>query len=92
MVAAVAVAPIQNERIFSYYINRTWNDMRHKVREMFPGRPELVQGEDSPTQLKDLCYAPGPIARAEQILRDIGQPGFTSEEDILKAYVASMFP
>ncbi|KAK7928939.1 hypothetical protein PG985_005937 [Apiospora marii] len=91
LVAAVASASIKNERIFSYYINTTWNGMRNKVREMFPDRPELVQGEDRQHEKRDLSCAPGPIARAEFILREVGRPGFASEEDIIRDFVASVF-
>ena len=90
--AAVASAPIKNERIFAYYINRTWNDVRRKVRELFPDRSELVRGIDQDLHGRDLSYAPRPIARAEELLREVGQPGFASEDAILRDFVASMFP
>lgn len=90
MAAALARDDIQNERIFAYRYNRTWNDLRHRVQELFPDRPQLVQGSDQPQPGRDLSYAPGPIARAEQILQEMGRPGFTSEEDILRDFVACM--
>jgi hypothetical protein len=90
-VAAVALASLKNERIFSYYVNRTWNDMRKKVRELFPDRSELVKGQDHNTPRKDMSCAPRPIARAEEILREIGQPGFASEDEIIRDFVASVF-
>ncbi|KAK6371656.1 uncharacterized protein PV06_01323 [Exophiala oligosperma] len=92
MVAAVASKSIKNERIFAYHVNRTWNDLRSKVRELFPDRPELVKGSDQDVSGRDMSYAPGPIARAEEILRDIGQPGFTNEDDVIRDFVASVFP
>ncbi|RYC65222.1 hypothetical protein CHU98_g975 [Xylaria longipes] len=46
MVAAVTLPSVQNEHIFAYFRNGTWNDFRHKVRELFPGRPGIVTGED----------------------------------------------
>ncbi|PYH75559.1 putative aldehyde reductase 2 [Aspergillus uvarum CBS 121591] len=91
LVAAVASRSIDNERIFSYYVNRTWNDLRHKVRELFPDRPELVTGEDQCRLGRDVSAAPGPIARAEEILRTIGQAGFTSEDQIIRDFVNSVF-
>jgi hypothetical protein len=92
LVAAVASATINHERIFAYYVNRTWNDWRKKVRELFPDRPELVQGEDQLVPGRDLSYAPEPIARAEELLRGVGQPGYASEDDIIRDFVNSMFP
>lgn len=64
--------------------------MRAKVRKHFPHRPELVRGEDQALDGHDRATASGPIARAEQILRDIGEPGFRSEEDILLDFVTDM--
>ncbi|KAH7308568.1 putative aldehyde reductase 2 [Stachybotrys elegans] len=92
LVAALALESIKNERIFAYYVNRSWNDMRHKVKELFPDRPELVAGHDDPTKRNETSSAPGPIARAEEILRQLGRQGFTSEDDIIRDFVASMFP
>jgi hypothetical protein len=92
LVAAVASTTIKNERVFAYYVNRTWNDMRRKVRELFPDRPELVRGEDQVLPGRDLSYAPGPIARAEELLREIGQPGYVNEDDIIRDFVTSMLP
>lgn len=91
LVAAVASTSIEKERIFAYYVNRTWNGMRYRVREMFPDRPELVKGEDRQGERRDLAFAPGPIARAESILREVGRPGFASEEDIIRDFVGSVF-
>ena len=91
LVAAVASSSIKNERIFAYHVNRTWNDVRSKTREVFPDRPELVKGEDQDLPGRDLSTAPGPIARAEEILRSVGQPGFASEEAVIRDFVASMF-
>ena len=66
--------------------------MRHKVRELFPDRPELVQGEDQPVAGHDLATSPKPIARANQILQEIGQSGFVSEDATIRDFVTSMFP
>ncbi|EHK99823.1 NAD(P)-binding Rossmann-fold containing protein [Glarea lozoyensis ATCC 20868] len=92
LVAALAKTSIKNERIFSYYKNRTWNDLRQTIRQEFPDRPELVKGPDSEITGRDVSFAPKPIARAEEILRSIGQSGFASEESILRAFVASAYP
>ncbi|KAL3494424.1 putative aldehyde reductase 2 [Aspergillus germanicus] len=92
LVAAVAVDSIKNERIFAYSVNRSWNDMRDKVRELFPDRPELVQGPEHDIEGRDTSIAPGPIARAKEILRLLGWPGFVGEDQVLRDFVASMYP
>jgi nucleoside-diphosphate-sugar epimerase len=91
LVAAVTVDSIRNERIFAYSVNRSWNDMRDKVRELFPDRLELVQGPEHDLKGKDTSTAPGPIARAEEILRLVGRPGFASEEQVIMDFVDSMY-
>lgn len=92
MVAALACKEISNERIFSYSVNRSWNDMRAKVRELFPDRPELVRGDNQVVSGRDMATARRPVARAEEILRGVGQPGFVSEDDIVRDFVGAMFP
>ncbi|KAH8201793.1 hypothetical protein TruAng_004057 [Truncatella angustata] len=91
LVAAVALASIKNQRIFSYYINMTWNDMRRKIREMCPDRPELVTGDNRQKERRDTSHASKLIARAEDILRAVGQHGFVSEDDIICDFVTSVF-
>lgn len=91
MVAALTFKSIRNERIFSYHTSSSWNQMRVKVRELFPNRPELVQGEDQELDGHDLAIAPKPVARAEEILRETGQSGFRSDDDVLRDFVADMF-
>lgn len=66
--------------------------MRAKVRELFPDRPELVKGDDQKVSGRDMALAEGPVARAEQILRGVGQSGFASEDSIVRDFVGAMFP
>ncbi|KAF4437385.1 hypothetical protein F53441_13062 [Fusarium austroafricanum] len=87
LVAAVALPSLSNERIFAYRHQATWNELRRKIRLMSPKGKKLVEGEDQPQDGKDLANAEEPIRRAEEILREIGQPGFASEEDILRDFV-----
>ncbi|CEN62672.1 hypothetical protein ASPCAL09304 [Aspergillus calidoustus] len=83
LAAAVAVDLVKNERLFAYSINRSWNKLRDRVRELFLDRPELaIAGRDTSK----------PISRAEEILRLVGQPGFVSEEQVLRDFVDSMYP
>jgi hypothetical protein len=92
MVAALTDKTITRERIFSYHTNCSWNGMRKRVRELFPERPELVQGEDQDVSGQDRLSVAGPIARAEEILRGIGLKGFRSDEEVVRDFVADMFP
>lgn len=66
--------------------------MRHITQKLFPDRPELVSGSDSDVVGNDVASALKPIARAEEILRTIGQPGFASVESIIRDFVASVYP
>ncbi|KAI1755703.1 putative aldehyde reductase 2 [Xylaria castorea] len=91
LVAALALSSVKSERIFAYYSNGTWNDLRHKVRELFPDRPDIVTGEDFTVEGRDLSTAHEPIQRAKRILQEVGQQGFVSEDDMLRKFVESMY-
>ncbi|KAL3456513.1 putative aldehyde reductase 2 [Aspergillus heterothallicus] len=81
-----------NERIFAYSVNRTWNDMRHKVRELFPDRPSWCKGRTMLSR-EGTCQPPlGQLLERKEILREIGQPGFTSEDQVIRNFVASVYP
>ncbi|KAI0458086.1 hypothetical protein F5B21DRAFT_461259 [Xylaria acuta] len=83
--------PCRMIAIFAYFSNGTWNDLRRKVRELFPDRPDIVAGEDLTIDRRDLSTAREPIQRAEKILQEVGQPGFVSEDDMLRKFVESMY-
>ncbi|KAG7422105.1 hypothetical protein Forpe1208_v000043 [Fusarium oxysporum f. sp. rapae] len=87
LVAAVTLPSIVNERIFAYCQNSTWNELRCKIRLISSKGEKLVKGEDQAVEERDLSNADGPIKRAEGILREIGQQGFASEEDILRYFL-----
>ncbi|KAG7438691.1 Aldehyde reductase 2 [Fusarium oxysporum f. sp. raphani] len=87
LVAAVAVSSLVNDRIFAYCHNSTWNELRYKIRLISPKREKLVKGEDQAVKGRDLSNVDGLIKRAESILREIGQQGFASEEDILSDFL-----
>lgn len=67
-------------------------DMRRTVRELFPNYPELAKGNDQPGSGSDLANTEGPHARAEEILRDVGQVGFTTEGDMFRDFVTTLHP
>ncbi|CVK85133.1 related to aldehyde reductase II [Fusarium mangiferae] len=51
---------------------------------------KLVKGKDQAVEGRDLSNAGALIKRAEGILREIGQQGFASEEDILRDFLDSL--
>ncbi|KAL3469189.1 NAD(P)-binding protein [Aspergillus californicus] len=89
LVAALVLPSIASERIFAYYQHYTWNDLRSKVRELYPGREDLVRGEDYKNLGRDLGDADALIARSEEILREVGRPGFASLDSLLQDFVES---
>ncbi|KAL4880191.1 NAD(P)-binding protein [Aspergillus karnatakaensis] len=91
LVAALALPTIANERIFAFNLHYVWNDLRAKVRELYPKRKDLVLGEDYEDIGRDIGDASEPIARAEEILREVGQDGYTSLDGILRDYVESFY-
>ncbi|KAG5749965.1 hypothetical protein H9Q69_008497 [Fusarium xylarioides] len=87
LVAAVALPSLVNERIFAYCHNSTWNELRCKIRLISPQGEKLVKGEDQAVKGRDLSNADELIKRAEDILREVDQQGFASEEDILRDFL-----
>jgi hypothetical protein len=49
-----------------------------------------VTGQDQEFSGRDLSNADQLIKRAEEILQEIGQPGFATEEDILRDFVGCL--
>lgn len=88
--AAVALPSVENERIFAYCHNSTWNGLRHKIQALFPEKEGLVTGQDQDLSGRDLSNADQLIKRAEEILQEIGRPGFATEEDILRDFVGCL--
>ncbi|EXK49863.1 hypothetical protein FOMG_02343 [Fusarium oxysporum f. sp. melonis 26406] len=85
--AAAALSWLVNDRIFAYCHNSTWNELQYKIRLISPKRGKLVKGEDQAVKGRDVSNVNELIKRAESILRDIGQQGFASEEDILSDFL-----
>ncbi|KAI0551403.1 putative aldehyde reductase 2 [Xylaria curta] len=91
LVAALTLPSVKSERIFAYFKNGIWNDLRLRVQELFPDRTDIVTGDDFVIEGKDLSTAPEPIQRAKEVLQEIGQPGFINEDDMLRKFVESMY-
>ncbi|EHK47113.1 hypothetical protein TRIATDRAFT_306833 [Trichoderma atroviride IMI 206040] len=87
MVAAATLPSIANERIFAYYKQATWNELRLRVRLLYPDRSDLVVGPDSDIVGRDLSNANELVQRAEEVLKELGRPGFTSVDDTLRDFV-----
>ncbi|KAF5610974.1 aldehyde reductase II [Fusarium sp. NRRL 25303] len=90
LIAVVALPSLGNERIFAYCHNSTWNELRYKIRLTSLKGEKLVKGKDRAVEGRDLSNAGALIKRAEDILREIGQQGFASEEDILRGFLDSL--
>lgn len=88
LVATTAKSSLSNERIFAYYKHLTWDDLRKKIREI---RPELVKCDNQGLQGSYLSEAKEEINRAEEILKDIGQSGFTDVESMLQDFLDTCF-
>lgn len=82
---------MNNERVFAYFSQCTWNALRHKVRELFPDLTDIVAGEDLDIQGRDLSTAHELIQRSKRILQEVGQSEFVSEDDMQRKFVESMY-
>ncbi|KAH9909326.1 putative aldehyde reductase 2 [Xylariomycetidae sp. FL2044] len=92
LVAALALPSLVEERIFAYYRHYTWNELRQRVRELYPDRHDIVTGEDLDITGRDEGDASALTARAEALLQEVGQPGFTSVDTMLRDFVESFYP
>ncbi|KAL5002231.1 putative aldehyde reductase 2 [Aspergillus recurvatus] len=90
-VAALVLPSINNERIFAFYKHYTWNELRQRVRDIYPDRDDLVLGEDYDHLGRDMGNADELISRSEQISRQIEQKGFSNMDDLLKDYIESFY-
>ncbi|PLB49885.1 NAD(P)-binding protein [Aspergillus steynii IBT 23096] len=91
LVAALSLSSVAGERIFAYNSHYTWNELRHRVRRLFPDRPEIITGEDYEDIGRDLGNADDLIQRSEALLREVGQPSFTAVDDMLRDFVSSVY-
>ncbi|KAK3652913.1 hypothetical protein LTR56_004861 [Elasticomyces elasticus] len=88
LVAGLALTSVANQRILAYNGQASWNTLRQDVREI---RPDLVTGADEDVTGMDVSDAHEDIQRAEEILREVGQPGFTGKNDMLRDFINTVY-
>ncbi|GKT40502.1 aldehyde reductase 2 [Colletotrichum spaethianum] len=78
-VAAAILPDVKGERIFGFGNPFCWDDILEILRKQFPNRKfhDKFAGEPYPAVIK-------PRDRAEQLLKRLGRPGWTSLEDSLR--------
>ena len=86
-VAGLTLPDVKNERIFAFGNPFTWNEVIYIFRKAFPDRdfPSALPGAD-----KRIPYDIGPDARAQDLLRVMGKPGWSTLEDTLMANVSDV--
>ncbi|GLA19226.1 hypothetical protein AnigIFM62618_006895 [Aspergillus niger] len=86
-VAGLTLPDVNNERIFAFGNPFTWNEVISIFRNAFPDR-------EFPSELpcadKRIRYDIGPDARAQDLLRVMGKPGWSTLEDTLMANVSDV--
>ncbi|KAL5610993.1 hypothetical protein FOBRF1_007110 [Fusarium oxysporum] len=84
-VAATVLPDVNEERIFGFAGRFNWDAILDILRKQNPGRrfiPNFSDGKD----LNEIR----PMVRAEEILRKLGRPGWTSLEDSIMANTADL--
>jgi hypothetical protein len=88
LVAATVSSSVANERILAYYKRSSWNELRQAARTI---RPDLVKGNDQDVTAGYLADAGPASQRAEWILQDVGEPGFTEVKAMLQKFIATCY-
>ena len=83
--AALLHQEVSGERIFAWASPFNWNVVLAAFRRMYPERKFI---DDADGLWDDLAVVE-PVKRAELLLKEMGQPGFTSLEESLKMTIAS---
>ena len=84
--AALIHPDVENERIYAFADPYNWNDLLATFRELYPDRKFI---DDLPNLRHDLSIVKTK-PRSEQLLRDLGRPGFTGLKESVKACVESL--
>ncbi|KAF9783591.1 hypothetical protein IL306_009114 [Fusarium sp. DS 682] len=79
-VAAAIFDHVKEQRIFGFAGKFSWDSMLDVLRKHFPNKtfPENFSGGEDPNEIE-------PRDKAEQLLKDLGRPGWTSLEDCILA-------
>jgi hypothetical protein len=88
LVAATVKSSVANERILAYYERSSWNELRQAARKI---KPDLVKGDDQSVTTHYLADAGLASQRAEGILKEVGEPGFTQVKAMLQKFIATCY-
>ena len=84
-VAALLRSDVANERIFAFAAPFNFNDILVVFRNLYPNRDFLADIQDLGRDLSKV-----PNEKAEQLLKDMGRPGWTSFEETIKLNVEDL--
>ncbi|XXG95773.1 hypothetical protein Hte_002044 [Hypoxylon texense] len=84
-VAAAVLHRVRGQRIFGFAERYSWDSILDILRRLEPARvfPEKFSGGEDPNEIE-------PRHKAEQMLRDLGRPGWTSLEESVRNLVESL--
>jgi hypothetical protein len=84
-VAAAIFDHVKEQRIFGFAGRFSWDAILDIFRKNFPDRtfPENFSGGEDPNEIE-------PRDKAEQLLKDLGRPGWTSLEESILANVEAV--
>lgn len=86
-VAGLTHPEVKNERLFAFGNPFTWHEVVSTYQKALPDR-EI--SSELPGANKMVHYNIGPDARAQDLLRVMGKPGWSTLEDTLMANVLDM--
>ncbi|KAK4244358.1 hypothetical protein C7999DRAFT_35283 [Corynascus novoguineensis] len=79
-VAALIHPEVHAQRIFAYAAPYTWRNVQRVIQKLYPGKvPDKYIADAEPDKSEII-----PAARAEALLKEMGQLGWTSLEDCVK--------
>lgn len=87
-VAGLVSPEVEGERLFAFGRPFTWKEIMQILQAMFPGR----KFSDMPMECEDRAgnLEIEPAGRAEQLLKSMGKPGWSTLEDTLKANIEDL--
>ncbi|KAL1853933.1 hypothetical protein Daus18300_011675 [Diaporthe australafricana] len=84
-VAAAIFDDVKDQRIFGFAGRFNWDQVLDILRKTAPNKkfPDNFSGASDPNEIK-------PVDKAEQLLRDLGRPGWTSLEETVLANISDV--